>query len=182
MSQTFRVLSLLPLTSSLLSADHATWYTDATWPRRDVRYLEGGGDARPVRIVRPQHHRVEHCCTAGILLRDRLTFQCVRPKFWWTCRMKRRRWAWCLGRRGLRWRERCGQSSWPGASCLLQGSTGTWWSRQSPTPNARELNPVARQRGWGGWRKRSVRVCSTHDLPWLYCIFAKLSPSLLPLK
>lgn len=41
MSQTFRVLSLLPLTSSLLSADHATWYTEPTWPRRDVRYLEG---------------------------------------------------------------------------------------------------------------------------------------------
>lgn len=41
-SQTFSVLSLLPLTSSLLSADHATWYTEATWPRREVRYLEGG--------------------------------------------------------------------------------------------------------------------------------------------
>lgn len=40
MSQTFSVLSLLPLTSSLLSADHATWYTDPTWPRREVRYLD----------------------------------------------------------------------------------------------------------------------------------------------
>ena len=39
MSQTLSVLSLLPLTSSLLSADHATWYTDPTWPRRDIRYL-----------------------------------------------------------------------------------------------------------------------------------------------
>lgn len=41
MSQTLSVLSLLPLTSSLLSADHATWYTDATWPRRDIKYLWG---------------------------------------------------------------------------------------------------------------------------------------------
>lgn len=39
MSQTLRVLSLLPLTSSLLSADQATWYTEDTWPRRDMRYL-----------------------------------------------------------------------------------------------------------------------------------------------
>lgn len=39
MSQTLRVLSLLPLTSSLLSADHATWYTDPTCPRSDIRYL-----------------------------------------------------------------------------------------------------------------------------------------------
>lgn len=45
MSQTLRVLSLLPLTSSLLSADHATWYTDATWPRRDIKYLWVSGQA-----------------------------------------------------------------------------------------------------------------------------------------
>lgn len=43
-SQTLRVLSLLPLTSSLLSADQATWYTEETWPRSDMRYL--GGEAR----------------------------------------------------------------------------------------------------------------------------------------
>lgn len=38
-SQTLSVLSLLPLTSSLLSADQATWYTDPTWPRSDIKYL-----------------------------------------------------------------------------------------------------------------------------------------------
>lgn len=42
MSQTFSVLSLLPLTSNLLSADQATWYTDPTWPRRDIKYLHVG--------------------------------------------------------------------------------------------------------------------------------------------
>lgn len=41
-SHTFRVLSLLPLTRSRLSADHAIWYTAATWPRRDARYLGQG--------------------------------------------------------------------------------------------------------------------------------------------
>lgn len=38
-SHTFSVLSLLPLTRSRLSADHAIWYTAATWPRREARYL-----------------------------------------------------------------------------------------------------------------------------------------------
>lgn len=38
-SHTFNVLSLLPLTRSRLSADHAIWYTEATWPRREARYL-----------------------------------------------------------------------------------------------------------------------------------------------
>ncbi|TNN63434.1 hypothetical protein EYF80_026284 [Liparis tanakae] len=36
MSQTLSVLSLLPLTSSRLSDDHATWYTEPTWPRREA--------------------------------------------------------------------------------------------------------------------------------------------------
>lgn len=73
MSQTFSVLSLLPLTSSLLSADHATWYTDPTWPRREVRYLEV--DVR------------SYNCVYGAIvwkkavLHKLLTFRCVRPKF-----------------------------------------------------------------------------------------------------
>lgn len=41
-SHTFNVLSLLPLTRSRLSADHAIWYTAATWPRREARYLGQG--------------------------------------------------------------------------------------------------------------------------------------------
>lgn len=41
-SHTFSVLSLLPLTKSRLSADHAIWYTAATWPRREARYLGQG--------------------------------------------------------------------------------------------------------------------------------------------
>ena len=41
-SHTFSVLSLLPLTRSRLSADHAIWYTAATWPRREARYLGRG--------------------------------------------------------------------------------------------------------------------------------------------
>lgn len=41
-SHTFSVLSLLPLTSNRLSADHAIWYTAATWPRREARYLGQG--------------------------------------------------------------------------------------------------------------------------------------------
>ena len=42
-SHTFSVLSLLLLTRSRLSADHAIWYTAATWPRREARYLGQGG-------------------------------------------------------------------------------------------------------------------------------------------
>lgn len=38
-SQTFSVLSLLPLTSKRLSADQAIWYTAETCPLSDVRYL-----------------------------------------------------------------------------------------------------------------------------------------------
>lgn len=49
-SHTLSVLSLLPLTSSLLSADHAIWYTDATWPRRDIKYLWAKGQAGRVII------------------------------------------------------------------------------------------------------------------------------------
>lgn len=41
-SHTFSVLSLLPLTSSRLSADQAIWYTAATWPRREAKYLSQG--------------------------------------------------------------------------------------------------------------------------------------------
>lgn len=44
-SHTFSVLSLLPLTNRRLSADHATWYTAATWPRSDVKYLQEGNHA-----------------------------------------------------------------------------------------------------------------------------------------
>lgn len=40
MSQTFRVLSELPLHSSLLSADQAIWYTALTCPRRLAKYLQ----------------------------------------------------------------------------------------------------------------------------------------------
>lgn len=45
-SHTFSVLSLLPLTNSRLSADQAIWYTAATWPRREARYLGRGGEKR----------------------------------------------------------------------------------------------------------------------------------------
>lgn len=71
MSQTFSVLSLLPLTSSLLSADHATWYTDPTWPRREVRYLEV--DVKIVAIVCLWRH---HVAESGI---TRITYFPVRP-------------------------------------------------------------------------------------------------------
>lgn len=71
MSQTFSVLSLLPLTSSLLSADHATWYTDPTWPRREVRYLEV--DVRIVIIMCLWRHHVEE---SGI---TQFTYFPVRP-------------------------------------------------------------------------------------------------------
>lgn len=71
MSQTLSVLSLLPLTSSLLSADHATWYTDPTWPRREVRYLEV--EVRIAAIVRLWRHHVEESSITGI------TYFPVRP-------------------------------------------------------------------------------------------------------
>lgn len=48
-SHTFSVLSLLPLTSNRLSADQAIWYTAATWPRREARYL---GQGKPVMDIR----------------------------------------------------------------------------------------------------------------------------------
>lgn len=48
-SHTFSVLSLLPLTSSRLSADQAIWYTAATWPRREARYLSQGKPGMDIR-------------------------------------------------------------------------------------------------------------------------------------
>lgn len=68
MSQTLSVLSLLPLTNSLLSADHATWYTDATWPRSDIKYLWAGTQAskqkhytKNLRLTAPSPGQQQYC-------------------------------------------------------------------------------------------------------------------------
>lgn len=87
-----------------------------------------------------------------------LTFQCVRPRFWWTCRRRPRPGAWCPGRRAPRWLERCGRSAWPEASCPQLGSTRTVWSHQNQTPGALESNPATQHSGEAAglhkWKKK----------------------------
>lgn len=71
-SHTLSVLSLLPLTSSRLSADHATSYTEPTWPRRDIRYLTGDKSCPDVSLA----DSATEWFTAVLL-----TSRCDRPRF-----------------------------------------------------------------------------------------------------